>query len=150
MAFSSILFLLFIGAPISVLIHEFGHAIAASCVNAKHITIYLGSGRDLFAFRLGRLKLVVRLFYFVGGLTTNERSIHYSKRELLWITSFGSVLNGFVAIILFFLMMWVPNVYLSIMFWFNLWLAIGNLLPIRINDKKTDGYTILEIFKRTG
>lgn len=148
MDFNVILFLLFIGAPLSILIHELGHALASLYNNAAFITIDLGSGREMFAKKIGRIKVVIRLFYFLGGSTKNSRNISFSKREIFWISISGPFFSGCAAILLLIIVDIIPTAYVSILFWFNVWLAIGNLFPIRINERKTDGYTILEILKQ--
>ena len=142
-----LLFLLFIGAPISVFIHELGHAIAAVSLNANYIEITLGSGRELYILKWKQYVIRCNRIYFIGGVANYERNKPFTSKEMIWLTLFGPLFNGITASIIFFLLIIYPNVYLQLLFWFNIWLAIANLIPFRIKEKQTDGYTIIQLIK---
>lgn len=143
-----LLFLLFIGSPISVFIHELGHAVAAITIKAKYAEITIGSGRELCVFKWKKYIMRCNCFYFIGGVSKYERNTPFTSKEMIWVTLLGPVFNGILAIIIFFLLKAYPNNYLQILFLFNLWLAFANLIPLRLNEKQTDGYTIMQLIKK--
>lgn len=145
---SLFLFLIFIGSPFSVFMHELGHALAGIVAKTTQTTLYLGTGKKFFRFRCGRICFVVQRFYLFGGYTINERKSPYTTWELVYITASGPLMNGLVALGILFLWNTAANPYLSILFAFNVWLALGNLVPIRLKGKQTDGYTIMEILRK--
>ncbi|WP_405101338.1 site-2 protease family protein [Oceanobacillus sp. FSL H7-0719] len=142
-----LLFLIFIGSPISIFIHEFGHALAAIAIRANDITITIGSGREFYVVKWKRYIVKCNIFYFIGGASNYERDEPFTSKEMIWLTLLGPVFNGIAAGVIYFLLMIFPNVYLEIFFWFNMWLAIANLIPFRINEKQTDGYAIIQLLK---
>lgn len=142
-----LLFLLFIGSPISIFIHELGHAVAAISLKANQITISIGSGQALFTIRIYHITVIINRVYFIGGMTKYKRTKGFTSKELIWLTILGPVFNGVTACIIFTLLAILSNTYLQLLFLFNLWLALANLLPFRIKDKQTDGYTIIQLLR---
>ena len=143
-----ILLFLFIFAPLTILIHEFGHVLGAMVMRATHIEMMIGTGKKIFTLTGRKWKLSLHLLYFLGAHTSCERQPFFSKIERIIISSSGPLLNGIVG---FFLHYYIPLNHLMI--WelfvlFNFWLFLINLIPYRIGGKPSDGYTILQLLKR--
>jgi len=142
-----LLYLLLLASPISILIHELGHAVAAIFLKSNSITISIGSGEKLFSVQLKQIKIVINRVYFIGGFTTNKRKAPFQSGELIWLTILGPVFNGIASCFIYLLMEPSSNAYIHLLMWFNIWLATANLLPFRIGEKQTDGYIILQIVR---
>ncbi len=141
-------FLLFIGSPISIFIHELGHAIAAISVRANNVEITIGSGQEICRLKWKQYTLRCHRLYFIGGFSKYERRTPFIPKEMIWITILGPAFNGIAAVIIFFLFKACPNNYLQLFFWFNIWLAFTNLIPLCVNGKQTDGYTIMQLIRK--
>ncbi|MEC5422348.1 site-2 protease family protein [Virgibacillus sp. C22-A2] len=140
-----LLYLLFIVAPLSTFLHEIGHAFAARTVKADHISLSVGSGNLIKTIYLEKLKINIHIIYFLGGLAKSQRKIPYKNLEIAWVTIAGPIINGIAAFLVFYLYTMFPNNYLQLLFLFNCWIAIINILPFKIKGKQTDGYTILQV-----
>lgn len=139
------LYLLFAAAPISIILHEIGHAFAAKIVNADSIMISIGKGKRLKVIFLGRMQLVIYTAFFLGGLAESKRKTPYSPREIVWIAMLGPITNGMIAFLFYVLNEIYPNNYLQLFYWFNVWLAVVNIIPFKLKDKYTDGYMIMQV-----
>lgn len=141
-------YLVLIVAPISTVLHELGHVLGAKSVNADKVTLRIGRGKPLITQNRGRIRLIINRHFFIGGLTESEREPPYSRKEKMWITFLGPAVNGIFAVISFLFLYIYPNKYLTLFLLFNVWMAVGNFLPFRIGEGRTDGYTILQLLKR--
>ncbi|WP_085991985.1 M50 family metallopeptidase [Oceanobacillus senegalensis] len=140
-----LLYLIFIVAPFSIFFHEIGHAIGARTRGADFIQLSIGQGKRLVTLGDQNFQIIVHLFYFMGGLTISEKSPSYKTKDVIILTLLGPLANGIIAILLILFYRMGPSLYIELAIWFNLWLMIVNLLPIKLKDKYTDGYII---FKR--
>lgn len=140
--------LLFIIAPLSILIHEFGHVSGAFIVNADHIQLSIGMGSKKRLIDFNRLQLIVHSVYFIGGLTQSTRNIPYTKSEIILITFLGPAFNLIAACICLLVNEIYTHSFWQLFLYFNSWLAIVNSLPFKIKGRRTDGYTILELIVR--
>lgn len=148
--FNNLLFLLFVVAPIGTIVHESGHAIGAKLVKADTINLSIGLGKEIGTFSFKNLRMTVHLFFFLGGFVQSNRKPAYRSLEIICITAFGSVNNGIFAILFYLLNGIYYNQYIQILFLFNLWLAIVNMIPFKLKGKQSDGYMILKtLFKET-
>jgi hypothetical protein len=66
-------FLLF-AAPLTLLIHELGHLLGAYFVKAQQIHLYVGAGKNVFSFSVGRFSIHIHALYMLGGRTVSERN----------------------------------------------------------------------------
>ncbi|WP_284141243.1 MULTISPECIES: site-2 protease family protein [unclassified Virgibacillus] len=142
-----LLFILLI-APISNTIHECGHMIGARITGADHMLLSIGIGKPIATFSLRRVTVTIHLFYFLGGMATNVRSIPYRPFEMAIITIGGPFFSILCAFVVGLLMGIYPNEILLLFLLFNLWIGIINLIPFKRKDKKSDGYILFKlIFK---
>lgn len=142
-----LLFLLIV-APITVFIHELGHAIGSLMMRADKIELNIGAGRKLFSIENSKWTIGVYIFYMLGAHTASERDPYFSKMEQIVISGFGPLLNG---VVWFIVQQWNPVDDFGI--WqlfalFNFWLFFINLIPFRIKGKQSDGYTILRALQQ--
>lgn len=143
-----LLYLLFIVAPIGTIIHESGHLIGAKIVKADHISLTIGLGKKVGTFTFKNIELNIHAYFFVGGYVRNKRETPYKLLEMLCIIGCGPIHNGVFAAILYFLNSVFLNQYIHILFLFNLWLALVNIIPFKIKDKQSDGYMIFKILRQ--
>lgn len=143
-----LLFLLLIAAPISILLHEVGHACAARIINADLIIITIGRGKKLKTVCFKKLQIIIYNIYFLGGVAESKRNNPYQSLEIIWIAFSGPIFSGIVAFLFYMLNVLYPNNYLQLLFWFNVWLAVVNMIPFKINEKQTDGYMIIKLISQ--
>ncbi|PAV29543.1 hypothetical protein CIL05_11815 [Virgibacillus profundi] len=139
-----LVFLITIAAPFSIFLHELGHAIAARTVNADQITLSIGLGNKISTIFLGKIQITINAIFFLGGLAKSERNIPYKSSEIVWISISGPITNAVFAFLVYLAYFIYPNNFLHLLFLFNLWLAFANIIPFKIKEKKTDGYTIFK------
>lgn len=143
-----LLFLLFIVAPIGTIIHESGHLIGAKLMRADYMILSIGYGKRLFIFKWNNIQIKIRSFFFIGGHVRNERDIPYRTSEMIWIIGFGPLLNGIFAVFFYLLYHLIPSDFLYLLFLFNLWLALINVIPFKMKEKQSDGYMILNLLRK--
>lgn len=146
MTFFFFLYLILIVAPIGTLIHESGHAFGANLVKANQITLSIGRGKKIGVIHFQKIQMHIRLLYFLGGFTQSKRKMPYNQKEIVCITLFGPLNNAIFAILFYLLYGMYANQYLHILFLFNLWLAVVNMLPFKFKGKQSDGYSIFKHF----
>ncbi|MBP1969654.1 Zn-dependent protease [Virgibacillus natechei] len=139
-----LLYLIFIVAPLSTLLHEMGHAIAARVVNADNITFSIGLGKRINTFTFKEINFNIHAIFFLGGLAHNQRIVPYKKKEIIWISILGPVASGLFACLFYILYTIFPTNYWHLLFLFNIWLAFINSIPFNIKGKTSDGYLILK------
>lgn len=139
-----LLYLVFIVAPLSSLLHEMGHAAAARIVGADQITLSIGLGKRINTVIFDKVQITFHAIFFLGGLAKSERIIPYKSWEMVWITMIGPITNAFFAFLFYILYVMYPNDYLHLLFLFNLWLAFVNSIPFKIKERHSDGYLILQ------
>lgn len=143
-----LIYLLAFVAPISILLHEVGHAMAAWFVKADHIYIFIGTGSKEKTFKAGRLHISIAPFFFVGGLAVSERKKSYSWIEKLFITISGPISSGIVVFVFWMISQFFATPFIQLFVLFNTWIAIVNLIPIQLKSKQTDGYVMLKLLYR--
>ncbi|MGE8203387.1 site-2 protease family protein [Heyndrickxia sp. NPDC080065] len=140
----TILLFLFIIAPITIVIHELGHALGAWMMRADDIEINIGSGPKLFSLQSKKWTIHFYLLYILGAHTSSQRVPYFSNTEKIVIAILGPLVNGVIG---FIIEQWGPvdasNIW-QLFALFNFWLFIMNLIPYRISGKQSDGYTILQ------
>lgn len=139
-----ILWLVLFIAPISTILHEFGHVLGAKSMNADSITFSIGAGKTVYTFSYKQIHISVHTLFFLGGLAYSERNVPYKPIEVIWITLCGPVSNGIVAAVIYVLFGF-SNVYFQLFILFNIWLAVVNMIPFKLKDKHSDGYTIVKM-----
>ncbi|WP_373892688.1 site-2 protease family protein [Virgibacillus natechei] len=139
-----LLYLVFIVAPLSSLLHETGHAAAARTVGADQITLSIGLGKRIKTIIFDNVQITFHAIFFLGGLAKSERLIPYKPWEIIWITLVGPLTNAFFALLFYILYGIYPNEYLQLLFLFNVWIAFINSIPFKIKERRSDGYLILQ------
>ncbi|WP_188453748.1 site-2 protease family protein [Virgibacillus oceani] len=142
-----IAYLILLIAPVSTVIHELGHIIGAKLVKADSVTLSIGSGKSVCKFNIKRLHIRLHALYFIGGIAYSERSIPYKTGEIIWITLCGPVFNGIFAMLVSVLFD-LTNGFYQLLVLFNCWLAIVNIIPFRLKEKQSDGYTIIQTISK--
>lgn len=88
------------------------------------------------------------LFFLYRRTCENERYVPYRTIEMISIIVFGPLLNGVFAVFFYMLYDLFPNEYLFLLFLFNGWLALINLIPFKVKSKQSDGYMILNLLRK--
>lgn len=139
-----IVYLLLVVSPIGMVIHEFGHAFGAKLVKSVDITITFGIGKKIFTFVTKHTRINIHALYFLGGYTKTSGCKINTNKHVFWITLLGPLNNALFAIIFYYLNQIFVSPYLNLLFLFNLWLAVVNILPFKYKGKQSDGYIILQ------
>ncbi|MBB6455296.1 Zn-dependent protease [Salirhabdus euzebyi] len=134
---------LFLFAPISIILHEIGHAVSAWFLRADHINFSIGLGKRIYVKRSRKVQLIVHGLYFLGGQVSSERKVTFNPWEKVFISLGGPIVSGVVSVVLFF-SGFVHTKLIMLFFLFNVWLFIINLIPFRVGHRKSDGYVCLE------
>ncbi|MFQ3542923.1 site-2 protease family protein [Halobacillus rhizosphaerae] len=142
----SLITLIFIAAPVSLLIHELGHVTVALFLGAENSLISLGSGQEILKGRIGKLDFRIHLFLFHGAYSLNENKQSFTNSQQALISMGGPVMNVCLSAALYFTGISQLSVLLHWLFLFNLYLAVVNLVPISIKGRKSDGYRIVKCF----
>ncbi|UJL44757.1 site-2 protease family protein [Virgibacillus sp. NKC19-16] len=143
-----LLYLVFIVAPLSSLLHEAGHAAAARTVGADQITLSIGLGKRINTVIFAKVQIIFHAIFFLGGLAKSERAVPYKSWEIVWITIVGPITNALFALLFYILYVMYPNDYLQLLFLFNIWLAFVNSIPFKIKERRSDGYLILQTISK--
>ncbi|MBO1003092.1 site-2 protease family protein [Pseudogracilibacillus auburnensis] len=140
-----LIFICFI-APISLLFHELGHVVGAILMKASFIRLTIGIGNKLWQGTFQHVQIIIRRFFLINSLTSTIREEPFERREKIMITLMGPVFSGLLAAIFYVMYHLFFSTYiLYIVFLFNIWLMIINLLPFKIGQKQSDGYTIYKL-----
>ncbi|WP_408010846.1 site-2 protease family protein [Pseudalkalibacillus sp. A8] len=141
------LLVIFVLFPLATFLHEVGHYLTARLTGIKNVCIRVGIGPPILHINNRLLKLDCRLFYFIGAHTLSGRIGETTSFNRFLITLNGPLVNAVAATCLWGLYgsdsLLLGNT-ITIFAFINLWIAIGNLLPIKINNRKSDGYILLE------
>ncbi len=136
--------LLFIIVPLGLFLHELGHGFFAFIRNVPSIHIGIGVGKEIFSFQMGRIHVHICLFFFIGAFASYSREEAFTYMDKILI-SLGGPLFSLAA---YWLCWWgfitLQTNFLFTLMLFNGWLAFINLIPYKVRDKKSDGYTIIE------
>ena len=119
---------------LAMIVHELGHLIVARRCNVHASELSLGLGPVLFAFRLGSVRLSLRLiplgsFVRLDGTALKERSI----QQQLFVHLGGIILNVIAGLATFG----------TTFSWINLLVAAGNILPLYQHDGWKCGVVIM-------
>lgn len=135
-------------APISLLWHELGHVFGARIVQASHIVLTLGIGKPIFKQTYSNITFVIRRLFLFHSLTESQRSVPLSNKDKIVITCMGPISSLVLSLLAYGLStLIIPHKFLYILCLFNLWVGFVNLVPFKINESKSDGYTILQMIK---
>ncbi|KHE72614.1 site-2 protease family protein, partial [Halobacillus sp. BBL2006] len=131
-------------------IHELGHVLAALAFRTEQSTINVGSGIPLIKGKIGKVRFNIRCLVFHGAHSINERKDEFSDHQKAWICLGGPLLNAIVFFLLFLTPSFDRFSPVTLFYLFNGYLAIANLIPFRIKEKKSDGYRFIQCIKNDG
>ncbi|WP_121639777.1 M50 family metallopeptidase [Virgibacillus sp. Bac330] len=140
-------YLLVFVAPISIFFHEFGHAIVAWFFQAEKVDISIGAGTVKTLMHVGRFTISIAPLFFIGGLATSYRQPDYSRLEKIIITISGPLFSIFMAFIFWKIDVMTIAISFHLFVWFNLWVGLVNLIPLKWKGKKTDGHIIMQLLR---
>ncbi|MFJ7934015.1 hypothetical protein [Sporosarcina sp. NPDC096371] len=155
----SFLLIYLIGIPVSVLLHEIGHAIGFVLFSKGNARVYLGplDASNKENFRMGRMHFHIRWAYF-GFCTWDTRNDDLSRFQRIMRLAGGPAASLLLAVTAFFVSadlthFGTKNFSNGIMS-FNLAMFISTSIPIvypkwmgPLAGRPSDGYQILKVFK---
>lgn len=154
-------FLLFylIGIPVSVLLHEIGHAIGIVLFSKEKARVYLGpfNASNKENFRIGRIHFHIRWAYF-GFCKCDARNADISNFQKIMFLAGGPVVSlllaGAAFLISVDLTQFGPKNFLNGIMYCNLAMFIITSIPIvypkwlgPFAGRPSDGFQILAVFK---
>ncbi|MEJ8776835.1 site-2 protease family protein [Pseudogracilibacillus sp. ICA-222130] len=141
------IFLIFFVAPFSLLIHELGHMFGAVRMKATKIQLSIGTGKKLYEKDEAQFHIIIRRLFLFHYATATVRDQPFTSKEKVVITLMGPVFNGIVAFIFFIIdLFFYEHLGIQLCMLFNFWLFFVNLIPFKIGQKQSDGYTIYRLF----
>ncbi|WP_079530176.1 site-2 protease family protein [Halobacillus hunanensis] len=143
-----LLSLLVIVSPLGLFIHEFGHVVFGLWFGADRSTLVTGSGRMILSKTFGKLTLQLNLLFFIGGYSFNEKQVAFNPWQQAGISLGGPLLNIIFAAGLFISDLIQYGQIIQLLFWFNLYLALVNMIPFRIKERESDGFRFLKGLKQ--
>ncbi len=130
---------LIICVAVAMLVHEFGHLVAARSVGVLCTELGLGLGPKLFSFKIGNIRLSLRAIPLGSFVRLDGTALKASStRQQLTVHLAGIVFNlicGFAC-------------YGTLFGWINLLIAGGNILPLYQHDGWKCGVVILRTLLR--
>ncbi|ASK61012.1 hypothetical protein CFK37_01685 [Virgibacillus phasianinus] len=157
-----LLFIIFyiVVIPISVLLHEVGHAFGLIFVSKERPVVYLGpmDSSNKENFRIGRVHFHIKWAFSGFCGFKNENMTLTAPRQLLFSAG-GPIASLFIAVAAIgstlFVHSSISNHFVvGIAIW-NSWMFLCTIIPIRYpawwkpyNGRTSDGYRILESIKR--
>lgn len=139
----TLILLLLVIVPITNLLHELGHIVMARLLKADHAILELGMGSELLSFSCFNTHIKIRTIFFVGAMSTNESDIELSYLKKALIAIGGPLSN---TILVLCLIQFDPFSQLfHLMVLFNIWVALFNLIPFKLGQKRSDGYQFIQM-----
>ncbi|WP_431799048.1 site-2 protease family protein [Halobacillus andaensis] len=138
-----LLLLLFVIAPIGLVIHELGHILGGALCRAEHSVLTIGAGSSIIRIKFQKLHIIIGSLYFWGGHSANIKNPGFTRFQKVLISLGGPAANAVVCTLLIYTNSERAG-WIDLFLLFNLYLAISNLIPFRIGRRKSDGYLIFE------
>lgn len=126
-------------------IHELGHALGARIVAFKKVRLSIGSGKEIGSFHLLQIEWKFHVICFLGGHTSYETPRTYNALDIAFVAMMGPIMN---AITFLFIDLFTDNFIstsLYVFLLFNGWMFLANIVPIKWNEKQSDGYIVLKM-----
>ncbi|WP_377889416.1 site-2 protease family protein [Alkalihalobacillus sp. R86527] len=138
-----LLMVILVISPLSLLLHEAGHTLAANVLTSSSVKLHLGVGPRLFTWKHARGELAINAFYFAGGMTISSQPDNAFGKVIIALS--GPLFNLSAALLA--LLLPLPLHIVALTIFFNLWLCITNLIPFKWKGKESDGWTILKVIR---
>ncbi|TFJ89939.1 hypothetical protein [Lentibacillus salicampi] len=147
-----------IGAPLTTLIHEIGHALGLICSTKDGVArIYIGdfSDSNKESFKIGRIHF--HIVWGIGGICKLENANDMTTLQGVITTIGGPLISALFTLILFFFLHDPINNYYFItgMFWMNFFQFLLTIIPMvypnwwrPYGGYPSDGYAVLKILKK--
>lgn len=146
--YTLLLIFIIIIAPLSLLWHELGHVFGAKIVRASHVTLTIGVGKPILKRTYQNVTFIICKMFLFNSLTETKRPYLLSRRDKVVITFMGPMSSLMLGLLAYCLYVFIaPHLLLYGLFLFNMWIGLINLIPFKINERPSDGYTILQIIK---
>ncbi|WP_347550516.1 site-2 protease family protein [Pseudalkalibacillus hwajinpoensis] len=143
---NDLLMVILIISPLSLLLHEAGHTLAANIFTTAGVKLHLGMGPRLFTWKHARGEVAVNAIYFAGGMTISTQPDKTSSKVVIALS--GPAMNLSIAALA--LALPLPTSLIAWVLFFNLWLGVTNLIPFKILGKESDGWTIMKAIFQKG
>lgn len=135
-------YLIFIVGPLGIVVHEAGHIFAAKFIQTEKISLSIGIGKKIAEQTYKVVQIQLHLIYFIGARIQSERTKPYHKLEIIFVSICGPISNLLFGLLLYIIYFVHPNPYISLLLFYNCWLAVVNIIPFRIRGMQSDGYMI--------
>lgn len=134
---------LIFAAPICFLVHESGHIAAVKIVKGTDVALHLGRGKIIWQGNWSGIHVTLRQFWFSNSYMASDREPPYTALEKIFIAAMGPFFSLLLAIGLLsaYSVFGKADIF-YMLFWFNVWIGAVNLIPFKIGQKQSDGYTI--------
>ncbi|MCD5323054.1 MULTISPECIES: site-2 protease family protein [Pontibacillus] len=136
--------LLFLIAPLCLLLHECGHALLARSAGAERVEVFLGVGPAYQMQVHPSFSIHIASLYFLGAMASYDKQDVFKPGERIAISLGGPLFSLGGAVLSWGSYLYFPHPILSFMIIFNLWLFAVNLIPFKIRGKRSDGSLILQ------
>ena len=128
------------------IIHELGHLFFVKVFGGKVTKFCIGFGRDII--KIGVIR--IRIFFILGGsVHSKDWRKHTLFSKIFFIM--GGILFNLITIITLKLLMGFTSTkiyyYLSILYEYNLYFIVFNLLPITVFNINLDGKQLYELIR---
>lgn len=144
----ALVFLTFIGAPTSLVFHELGHVTGARFIHASRVILMIGEGKTIWKGQFKFITIILRRLYFINSVTQTIPNQPLTKRNIVTISAMGPIFSLLLGVIVYLVYaIFISHIIIYILFLFNIWLGVVNLIPFKIGQKQSDGYTILQAMK---
>jgi|SRR5699024_3981742 len=138
-----IIIILVLFAPCCLIFHELGHVYAAKLVKSDHVELSIGLGKQIWQGQIKGVHMYIQKLFLINSFTSSHRKQPYSKHEKILISVMGPLFSLLLAMLLFIVygyLYTLPVIY--VLHLFNLWVSLVNLIPFKVGQKVSDGYTI--------
>ncbi|UOR12411.1 site-2 protease family protein [Halobacillus amylolyticus] len=141
--------LLFVVAPLGLFIHELGHAAVGLWNGAERSHLSLGVGPLLCKCKIKRLTVHLHYIFIIGGHSLNEKEADFTSKQQAMISLGGPLSNAVCAAVLYMSDLPQQSHVLQLLYFFNLYLALVNMIPFRLKGRESDGCRFLKGLTKT-
>lgn len=133
-------------SPICVFLHECGHGLAASYFHARCIRLRIGTGKRIFTYKVKEYTIDLHLLFFAGGNIRYAGMRSIPNHQII-IALAGPVMNLLFAVISYYLYVFLQYEVFLISLFFNGWMFLLNIIPVKYKGRESDGYVALRTLR---